>query len=52
MPRRGVKFYYEEYLPIRLKEKYVIYEFEKMVLGSMIVEGDLFEVGGRGILMF
>ena len=50
-PRKGDVFYYEEYLPIRLKEKYVIYEFEKMVLSSMIVEGDLFEVGGKGMYL-
>jgi CRISPR-associated protein Cas5h len=48
-PRKGDVFYYEEYLPIRLKEKYVIYEFEKMVLSSMIIEGDLFEIDGKGV---
>ena len=48
-PRKGDVFYYEEYLPVRLKEEYVIYEFEKMVLSSMIVEGNLFEIGGRGV---
>ena len=39
-PNREEVFYYEEYLPIRLKEKYLIYEYEKMVLSSWEVEGD------------
>ena len=39
-PNREEVFYYEEYLPIRLKEKYLIYEYEKMVLSSWVVEGD------------
>ena len=35
--RFGANFFYEEYLPIRLKEKFLIYEYEKMVLSSWIV---------------
>ncbi|GAB6044918.1 hypothetical protein JCM11957_05160 [Caminibacter profundus] len=49
-PSRTKIFYYEEYLPIRLKEKYLIYEFEKMVLSSWIVEGDeMWEIDGKGV---
>jgi CRISPR-associated protein Cas5h len=39
--RRGEKYYYEEYLPVGLKEKYLIYEYEKMVLSSWEVEGEM-----------
>ena len=49
-PSREEVFYYEEYLPIRLKEKYLIYEYEKMVLSSWVVEGDdIMECGNYGV---
>ena len=48
--RIGEKFFYEEYLPVRLKEKFLIYEYEKMILSSWIVEGrgeGFFEYEGK-----
>jgi len=51
-PRIGEKFFYEEYLPVRLKEKFLIYEYEKMILSSWIVEGrggEFFEYEGKGV---
>jgi len=51
-PRIGEKFFYEEYLPVRLKEKFLIYEYEKMILSSWIVEGrgdGFFEYEGKGV---
>ena len=49
-PSREEVFYYEEYLPIRLKEKYLIYEYEKMVLSSWVVEGEeMWQVDGKGV---
>ena len=51
-PRFGSNFFYEEYLPMRLKEKFLIYEYEKMVLSSWIVEGrsdKFFEYKGKGV---
>ena len=49
-PSREEVFYYEEYLPIRLKEKYLIYEYEKMVFSSWVVEGDdIMECGNYGV---
>ena len=38
-PRFGTNFFYEEYLPVKIKKKFLIYEYEKMVLSSWIVEG-------------
>jgi len=55
-PRFGNSFFYEEYLPVRLKEKFLIYEYEKMILSSWLVEGrggEFFEYEGReGIIYF
>ena len=51
-PRFGANFFYEEYLPVRLKEKFFIYEYEKMVLSSWVVEGrseEFFEYEGKGV---
>ena len=51
-PRFGAHFFYEEYLPGRLKEKFLIYEYEKMVLSSWMVEGrseNFFEYKGKGV---
>ncbi len=36
-PRFGANFFYEEYSPVRLKEKFLIYEYEKMILNRWIV---------------
>jgi len=48
--RRDLKFYYEEYLPVGLKEKFLIYEYEKMILSSFIVEGEgMWEINGKGV---
>jgi len=50
-PRIGEKFFYEEYLPVRLKEKFLIYEYEKMILSSWIVEGrDIWDYRNYGII--
>jgi CRISPR-associated protein Cas5h len=48
MPRRGVKFYYEEYLPIGLNDK-LIYQFDKFILSSWIVEGEMYGIDNKGI---
>ncbi len=49
-PLFGKSFYYEEYLPISLKEKFLIYNYEKMVLSSWIVEYDeMWEYDGKGV---
>ncbi len=51
-PRFGTNFFYEEYLPVRLKEKFLIYEYEKMILSSWVVEGrseEFFEYEGKGV---
>ncbi len=49
-PRFGENFFYEEYLPVRLKEKFLIYEFEKMILSSWVVEGKtVIEYNSNGI---
>jgi CRISPR-associated protein Cas5h len=48
--RREMKFYYEEYLPMGLKEKFLIYEYEKMILSSFIVESEgMWEINGKGV---
>ena len=48
--RRDIKFYYEEYLSVGLKEKFLIYEYEKMIFSSWIVESDeMWEIEGVGI---
>ena len=54
-PRFGTNYFYEEYLPIKLKEKFLIYEYEKMVLSSWLVEGksgEFFEYEGKGGLVW
>ncbi len=51
-PRFGSNFFYEEYLPMRLKEKFLIYEYEKIVLSSWVVERrseEFFEYEGKGV---
>ena len=51
-PRFGANFFYEEYLPVRLKERFLIYEYEKMVLSSWFVgceNEEFFECEGRGV---
>ena len=51
-PRFGVNFFYEEYLPVSLKKKFLIYEYEKMILSSWIVEGkgeEFFKYEGKGV---
>jgi len=51
-PRFGENFFYSEFLPVGLKEKFLIYEYEEMALSSWIVEcGDeeYFEYEGRGV---
>ena len=51
-PRFGENFFYEEYLPVRLKKKFLIYEFEKMILSSWVVESkseEFFEYKGKGV---
>ena len=48
--RRDLNFYYEEYLPISLKEKFLIYEYEKMIFSSWIVESiEMWELDGKGV---
>jgi len=47
---RDMKFYYEEYLPVGLKEKFLIYEYEKMIFSSWIVEGEqMCDMDGKGV---
>ena len=47
---RDMKFYHEEYLPVGLKKKFLIYEYEKMIFSSWIVEsGEMWEVEGKGV---
>ncbi len=51
-PRFGANFFYEEYLPISLKKKFLIYEYEKMILSSWVVEGkseEFFEYKEKGV---
>jgi len=51
-PRFGENFFYSEFLPIGLKEKFLIYEYEEMILSSWIVEcmdEGYFEYEGRGV---
>ena len=51
-PRFSESFFYEEYLPVRMKEKFLIYEYEKMVLSSWVVgceSEEFFEYEGRGV---
>ena len=38
--RFGANFFYEEYLPVSLKENFLIYEYEKKVFSSWIVESE------------
>ncbi|WP_200764009.1 type I-B CRISPR-associated protein Cas5b [Nitrosophilus alvini] len=50
--RFGKQVYYEEYLPIGLKENFLIYEFEKFILSNLIVRPkgeDFFEKEGKGV---
>jgi len=50
--RCGEKFFYSEFLPISIKEKFLIYEYEEMVLSSWIVECEdegYFEYEGKGV---
>ena len=47
-PRKGL-FYYEELLPISLKERILIYNFKKMILSNYLIKGDLFEWQNRGV---
>ena len=42
-------FYYEEFLPMGLKEKFLIYEYEKMVLSNWVVEGEMWGYKEGGI---
>ncbi|GAX88010.1 CRISPR-associated protein Cas5h [Lebetimonas natsushimae] len=37
-PRFGEQFFYSEFLPVALKKKFLIYEYEEMILSSWIVE--------------
>jgi len=51
-PRFGEKFFYSEFLPICIKEKFLIYEYEEMVFSSWIVEcedEDYFEYEGKEV---
>jgi CRISPR-associated protein Cas5h len=51
-PRFGKSFFYEEYLPWKLKKKYLIYEYNKMMLSSWVVEckdGLCFEMDKKGV---
>ena len=47
-PRKGL-FYYEELLPVSLKERILIYNFKKMILSNYLIKGDLFEWQNRGV---
>ena len=46
----GKRYFYEEYLPVGMKEKFLMYEMDKMVLSSGIIESDeMWEYEGRGV---
>jgi len=52
LPRFGENFFYSEFLPIKLKENFLIYEYEEMILSSWIVEckdEGCFEYKGEGV---
>ena len=47
----GKRYFYEEYLPVGMKEKFLMYEMDKMVLSSGIIESDeMWEYEGKGII--
>jgi len=51
-PRFGENFFYSEFLPVGLKEKFLIYECEEVVLSSWVVECEdegYFEYEGKGV---
>jgi CRISPR-associated protein Cas5h len=52
-PRFSEQFFYSEFLPVALKKKFLIYEYEEMILSSWIIEckdEDYFEYEGKGVL--
>jgi CRISPR-associated protein Cas5h len=50
--RFGEQFFYSEFLPVALKKKFLIYEYEEMILSSWIVEckdEDYFEYNNKNL---
>ena len=46
----GKKYFYKEYLPVGMKEKFLMYDMQNLVLSSGIIESDeIWEYEGKGV---